>query len=70
MCYADFLKNIHRYVGTVVEFTIREKSSGKIFKSERFVWDCNEFGMPGKDAAIDVLDVKVIRGGTADALDR
>ena len=63
MSYREFLDNIDKYVGKVVEFTSRFKADGKIFKSERYVWDSKEFGEPKADALIEVLEVKVIRDG-------
>ena len=63
MSYREFLDNIDNYVGKVVEFTSRFKTDGKIFKSERYVWDSNEFGEPKEDALIEVSEVKVIRDG-------
>ena len=63
MSYREFLDNIDKYVGKVVEFTSRFKANGKIFKSERYVWDNNEFGEPNEDALIEVIEVKVIRDG-------
>ena len=63
MSYREFLDNIDKYVGKVVEFTSRFKANGKTFKSERYVWDSKEFGEPKKDALIEVLEVKVIRDG-------
>ena len=63
MSYKEFLDNIDNYVGKVVEFTSRFKADGKIFKSERYVWDGNEFGGPNEDALIEVIEVKVIRDG-------
>ena len=63
MSYIEFLDNIDKYVGKVVEFTSRFKTDGKTFKSERCVWDSKEFGEPKEDALIEVLEVKVIRDG-------
>lgn len=63
MSYREFLDNIDKYVGKVVEFTSRFKANGKTFKSERYVWDSKEFGEPKEDALIEVLEVKVIRDG-------
>ena len=63
MSYREFLDNIDNYVGKVVEFTSRFKADGKIFKSERYVWDSKEFGKPKEDALIEVIEVKVIRNG-------
>ena len=63
MSYREFLDNIDKYVGKVVEFTSRFKADGKLFKSERYVWDSNEFGEPKEDALIEVIEVKVIRDG-------
>ena len=63
MTYNEFLNDIDNYVGKVVEFTARFKVDGKIFKSERYVWDRKEFGSPKEDALIEVLEVKVIRDG-------
>ena len=63
MSYKEFLDNIDNYVGKVVEFTSRFTANGKIFKSERYVWDSKEFGEPNEDALIDVIEVKVIRDG-------
>ena len=63
MSYREFLDNIDKYVGKVVEFTSRFKANGKIFKSERYVWDSKEFGKPKEDALIEVIEVKVIRDG-------
>lgn len=39
MTYTEFLSNIDKYVGYVVEFKTRFKSNGKIFTSQRYVWD-------------------------------
>ena len=66
MNYKEFLKNIDKYVGKVVEFTSRFKEDGKTFKTERYVWDSKEFGEPKDDALIEVLEVKVIREGRID----
>ena len=63
MSYEEFLNNIDNYVGKVVEFTSRFKADGKIFKSERYVWDSKEFGKPKEDALIEVLEVRVVRDG-------
>jgi len=63
MSYREFLDNIDKYVGKVVEFTSRFKANGKTFKSERYVWDIKEFGEPKDEALIEVLEVKVIRDG-------
>lgn len=63
MSYREFLDNIDKYVGKVVEFTSRFKVDGKTFKSERYVWDSKEFGEPKEDALIEVIEVKVIRDG-------
>lgn len=63
MSYREFLNNIDSYVGKVIEFTSRIKANGKIFKSERYVWDNKEFGEPKEDALIEVIEVKVIRNG-------
>lgn len=63
MSYREFLDNIDKYVGKVVEFTSRFKANGKTFKSERYVWDSKEFGEPKEDVLIEVLEVKVIRDG-------
>ena len=63
MSYKEFLDNIDNYVGKVVEFTSRFKADGKIFKSERYVWDSKEFGEPKEDALIEVIEVRVIRDG-------
>lgn len=51
MGYREFLDNIDRYIGKVVEFTSRFKADGKIFKSERYIWDSKEFGEPKEDSA-------------------
>ena len=67
MSYREFLDNIDNYVGKVVEFTSRFKADGKIFKSERYVWDTKEFGEPNEDALIEVIKVKVIRDGNLNA---
>lgn len=61
MSYKEFLNNINDYVGKVVEFTSKFKADGKIFKTERYVWDSKEFGEPKGDSLIEVLEVKVIR---------
>ena len=63
MSYREFLDNIDKHVGKVVEFTSRFKANGKTFKSERYVWDSKEFGESKEDALIEVLEVKVIRDG-------
>lgn len=63
MSYREFLDNIDKYVGKVVEFTSRFKADGKTFKSERYVWDSKEFGEPKEDSLIEVIEVKVIRDG-------
>lgn len=63
MSYQDFLNNIDKYVGKIVEFTSRFKADGKTFKTERYVWDSKEFGEPKEDTLIEVLEVKVIRDG-------
>lgn len=61
--YREFLDNIDKYVGKVVEFTSRFKADGKTFKTERYVWDSKEFGEPKEYALIEVIEVKVIRDG-------
>lgn len=66
MSYREFLDNIDKYVGKVVEFTSRLKESGQIFKTERYVWDCKEFGEPKEDALIEVIEVKIVRDGKLD----
>lgn len=63
MSYREFLNNIDKYVGKVVEFTSRFKADGKTFKTERYVWDAKEFGEPKEDALIEVIGVKIIRDG-------
>lgn len=63
MSYKEFLDNIDKYVGKVVEFTSRFKADGKTFKTERYVWDSKEFGEPKEDSLIEVIEVKVIRDG-------
>ena len=60
MTYAEFLKDIDKYVGYVVEFKTRFKSNGKIFTSQRYVWDNKEFGALKPDSLIEVLSVKVL----------
>lgn len=60
MTYIEFLERIDTYVGHVVEFTARFKSDGKTFRTQRYVWDRNEFGRPSVDALIEVTDVKDI----------
>lgn len=60
MSYREFLNNINNYIGRTVEFTSRFKADGKIFKSERYVWDSKEFGEIKGDALIEILEVKVI----------
>lgn len=66
MSYKEFLENIEKYVGKVVEFTSRFNADGRIFKTERYVWDKKEFGEPKADALIEVIEVKVIRDGKLD----
>ena len=66
MSYKEFLQNIDKYVGKVVEFTSRFKADGKTFKTERYVWDSKEFGEPKEDALIEVIEVKVIRDAKLD----
>ena len=63
MSYKEFLSNIDKYVGKVVEFTSRFKADGRTFKTERYVWDKKEFGEPKEDSLIEVVSVKVIRDG-------
>ena len=63
MSYKEFLNNIDKYIGKVVEFTTRFKADGKTFKTERYVWDKKEFGEPKEDALIEVVSIKVIRDG-------
>ena len=63
MSYKEFLDNIDKYIGKVVEFTSRFKADGKTFKSERYVWARKEFGELKEDSLIEVLEVKVIRDG-------
>jgi hypothetical protein len=60
MTYTEFLSNIDKYVGYVVEFKTRFKSNGKIFTSQRYVWDNKEFGALKPDSLIEVLSVKVL----------
>ena len=66
MSYKEFLQNIDKYVGKVVEFTSRFKADGKTFKTEKYVWDSKEFGEPKEDALIEVIEVKVIRDAKLD----
>lgn len=66
MSYIEFLANIDKYVGKIVEFTSRFKADGRTFKTERYVWDAKEFGEPKPDALIEVIEVKVIRDGILD----
>ena len=66
MSYKEFLANIDKYVGKVVEFTTRMKATGEVRKSQRYVWDNKEFGELKADALIEVLEVKVIRDGKLD----
>lgn len=60
MTYTEFLSNIDKYVGYVVEFKTRFKSNDKIFTSQRYVWDNKEFGALKPDSLIEVLSVKVL----------
>lgn len=60
MTYAEFLKDIDKYVGYVVEFKTRFKSNGKIFTSQRYVWDNKKFGALKPDSLIEVLSVKIL----------
>lgn len=60
MTYTDFLNNIDKYVGYVVQLKVRFKANGKIFTSQRYVWDNKEFGALKPDALLDVLDVKIL----------
>lgn len=60
MTYTEFLSNIDKYVGYVVEFKTRFKSNGKIFTSQRYVWDNKEFGALKPDSLIEVLSVKIL----------
>lgn len=61
MSYEEFLSRIDEFIGCVVEFTSRFKSDGKIFKTQRYVWDRKEFAEPKEDSLIEVLKVRVIR---------
>ena len=63
MTYREFLDDIDKYIGKIVEFTTKIKADGKTFKSERYVWDKKEFGEPKEDALIEVIEVKIIRDG-------
>ena len=63
MSYDEFLNNIDEYVGKVVQFVSRFKSDGRIFKTERYVWDNKEFGNPSPDALIEVIEVNGVRDG-------
>lgn len=66
MTYSEFLENIDSFVGKVVEFNSRLKASGKVFRTQRYVWDSKEFGELKEDALIEILDVTVIRDGKLD----
>lgn len=59
MSYDEFLSNINEYVGKNVTFVSRFKADGKIFKTERHVWDSEEFAKPNADALIEVIEVIV-----------
>lgn len=63
MSYDEFLNDIDEYVGKVVQFVSRFKSDGRIFKTERYVWDNKEFGKPSPDALIEVIEVNGVRDG-------
>ncbi len=63
MSYKEFLANIDKYVGKVVEFTTRMKQTGYTGKTQRYVWDNKEFGELKEDSLIEVLEVKIIRDG-------
>lgn len=44
MTYTEFLRDIDKYVGYVVEFKSRFKSNGQEYTFQRYVWDNKEFG--------------------------
>ena len=58
MTYAEFLKDIDKYVGYVVEFKSRFKSNGEEYTFQRYVWDNKEFGALKPDSLIEVISVK------------
>ena len=66
MSYTEFLNNIDKYVGKVVEFTSRMKATGETMKMQRYVWDSKEFGQLAPDSLIEILDVKIVRDGKLD----
>lgn len=60
MSYKEFLRDIDKYVGYVVQFKTRFKSNGAIFTSQRYVWDSKEFGELKPDSLIEVLEVQIL----------
>lgn len=61
MSYAEFLQDIEKYVGKVVEFTSRWKADGKITRHQRIVWSSKEFGMPSEDALFEIINVEIVK---------
>lgn len=61
MSYSEFLTRINEFVGHVVEFTSRFKETGKIFTTQRFVWDRQEFGVLKEDSLIEVINVELVK---------
>lgn len=58
MTYTEFLRDIDKYVGYVVEFKSRFKSNGQEYTFQRYVWDNKEFGALKPDSLIDIVSVK------------
>lgn len=54
MTYTEFLRDIDKYVGYVVEFKSRFKSNGQEYTFQRYVWDNKEFGALKPDSLIDI----------------
>jgi len=67
MTYEEFLRDIDKYVGKVVEFVGRFKVSGKTHRFQRYVWDNKEFGPLRPDSLTEILNVRVVRDGKTDA---
>lgn len=58
MSYKEFLERIDEFVEHVVEFTFVMVATGKIYKTQRFVWDNKEFCEEKEDSLVKTLEVK------------
>lgn len=60
MSYQEFLKNIDKFVGKTIEFTFRFKDIGKVYKTQRYVWNSKEFGELKQESLTEILEVQII----------